>query len=454
MLSIKSLIPGKATDSYSELPGPRLPPFVGIANKFREKSVQYLLELSRKYGDFVRFPSPGIRGVLVSDPEAIKKILAQSERHYYKGKIYDLAKPLIGNGLVTAQGPHWRKNRKLANPAFTEKSLADYEPHIHAATSKCIRKIEGQQDKDLDSTRYMMDLTFDVVAQSLFSIELDERAEQLAAWFAEGQDYLGWLFWYPVPAPLWVPTSRNKRFIEAREGLHSFIRGLIQERRDSHPKNDLLQKLIDATDEDQNSFSEQQLIDEVLTLMIAGHDTTALTLSYGLEKLSESKTTVEKLRAEINEVCGDRTVSIKDLSKMPYLRMVLMEIMRLCPAVYMINRSNRKDVQFKGYKFKADTTFFLSQYAVHRHPDYWESPDSFNPERWEDPELFKSPAFFPFGGGPRSCIGNHLAMFEAGIALPEIIRRFDIENSHRQYRYEPNATMTPSPGVYLRFSEL
>ena len=454
MLGIKSILGAREQDSYATLPGPTLPPFVGVANQFRRKSVQYLLDLSRTYGDYVRFPSPGIRGVLLSDPEAIRKILLQSERNFYKGKIYDLTKPLIGNGLVSNQGSSWRKNRKLANPAFTEKSLQDYEPHITSATRRAIAKIERQLDRDIDSTRLMMDLTFDVVSRALFSVSMDDKAKQLAAWFAEGQDYLGWLFWSPLAAPLWIPTDRNKRFLKARHGLHSYIRGLIQDRREHTPQGDLLQKLIETTDSNQKGFSESELIDEILTIMIAGHDTTALTLSYGLEQLSRSRNSVEKLREEIHRVCPRDPVQIKHLSKMPYLKNVLYEIMRLCPAVYMINRSNKKKVRFKQYTFAPDTTFFMSQYAVHRHPDHWDSPDLFVPDRWDNPELAKSPAFFPFGGGPRSCIGNHLAMFEAGLVLPEIIRRFDIIHANRKYAYDVNATMTPSPGVYLRFNEI
>lgn len=444
----------KNRDSYNELPSAKLLPLIGIANQFRSKSVNFLLHLSRTYGDFVKFPSPGIRGVLVSDPEFIKQILAQTERNYYKGKIYDLTRPLIGNGLVTNQGASWRAHRKMANPAFTEVSLQDYEPHIQDATKACVAKIEAHLDQDLDSTRYMMDLTFDVVAKSLFSTQLGNRASELASCFAEGQDYLGWLFWTPLTPPLSLPTARNKRFIKARDTLTSYISDLIEKRRNSEPQNDLLQKLIDASDDNQKGFSQQQLIDEVLTLMIAGHDTTALTLCYGLEQLAGSKTTVDKMRDEIQRVCGDKAVTIKDLPKLKYLRMVLQEIMRLCPAVYMINRTCNKAVTYKDMTFQEDTTFFLSQFAVHRHKDYWDEPDQFIPERWENPELVKSPAYFPFGGGPRSCIGNHLAMFEAGVALPEIIRRFDIRSSKRPYRFEPNATMTPSPGVYLRFSEV
>ncbi|SMF10975.1 cytochrome P450 [Pseudobacteriovorax antillogorgiicola] len=441
-------------DSYDRLPGPIALPILGLAPQFRSYSVPYIVRLSRTYGDFVRFPMPSVRGVLVSDPNFIKMALAQTERNFYKGKLYERMKPFGGNGLVTAKGKPWRSHRKLANPAFTEKSLKTYEPLIHRATETCIGKINSHLGEEVDSTSMMMDLTFDVVAMSLFSEEIKDQGPQLAAWFREGQDYLGWAFWTPVEIPLWIPSPRNRRFNKAKEGLDTYIREMIQDRRQGPSKDDLLQKLIDANDDDNEGFAEAQIIDEVVTLMVAGHDTTALTLCYGLLLLANHPNVVKKLRLEIQQQCPDRPVSIQDLSNLKYLHYTLQEIMRLYPAVYMVNRTNHETVTYQNYEFKGGTTFFLSQYAVHRHPRYWKKPDSFIPERWQDPESIAPGSYFPFGGGPRTCIGNHLASFEASLALPEIIRRFDVQDSNKKFRFDPNATMTPTPGVKLTFSKI
>jgi len=405
----------------------------------------YLSELTSRYGRIVNFPLPGIRGVLVADKDLVKQVLLKTERGFYKGKIYDLLTPVVGRGLVTNQGASWRKRRLLLKPMFQPSALSELDPILDSCCQKLFAQIEQSIDqrRPLDTTASMMELTFSVLIRSFFSGDLTSHYQELAGAFAQLQAWIGHRFWAPIRLPPNWPTPRNRQFHKAMDYLRAAVLDLIRQRRSrpSRQGGDLLDRILVARDAETGSpLTEQELIDEIITMLIAGHDTTALTLSFTCALLAEHPIQAAKLVSDLSRGHDAEAILL------PYIY----ESMRLYPAVYMINRNNSEPFGFGSYEFPAHTTFFVSQYAVHRDPEYWPDPMNFQPERFAAgvPDDFR---FFPFAGGHRTCIGNHLAMKEAVGVLARLLPHFVPRRLCQPFRLMANLTSIPQPGVTLEW---
>jgi cytochrome P450 len=419
-----------------QIPGPRGLPGLGVGPSFQARGCEYLTDLASQYGKIVNFPLPGIRGVLVSDKNLVKQILIQTERQFYKGQAYDILKPVVGEGLVTTQGAPWRQQRKLLNPLFQKKEILSLDPVLDRAAEQLKKTIQTAVDhgEPLQTTSVMMEFTFTVLVEAFFSGELDRtQYRDLSKGFQTIQQWIGGRFVSLVRPPLGVPTPANLKLRRAKKLLMKVITGLLetrcqQKRRDSRP--DLLDFLLESKQ------PQQQIIDELVTFLIAGHDTTALTLSYTCALLAENPAVRNWLASDMGR-----------------LQQCLLESMRIYPAVWAINRNNREAFQYAGYEFKPDTTFFVSQFAVHRDPEYWPEPLLFKPERFAsgEPDDF---SFFPFAGGPRTCIGNHLAMVEALGVLQRVFPEYLPVKLERDFKVLPQLTAIPDPEILIRWEKV
>jgi cytochrome P450 len=401
-------------------------------------------------GDMVKVRMSGASVVLLRHPELIEQVLVGKNRSFVKDQLTHGLADVIGNGILVSEGEFWRRQRRLVQPGFTRERIARHADNIVAAGE---RAIAGWQDgATLDVHAAMMDLARDVVATTLLSTEVGREAEEIgAALEVLMARYSDWR--YSLAPGLarvpWLPD--NRRFAAARARMFAVADGIIAERRRSGTdRGDLLSMLLAARDEDGAAMTDAQLRDEVLVLFLAGHETTALALSWALVLLGRRPGAWARLGAELDAALGDRPATAADLGRLPYTEAVILETMRLYPPAWSIGREAIEEVEIGGVTLARGTQIWLFQWSSHRDERYFARPLAFEPERWLDGLLHRLPrfAYFPFGGGPRLCIGNNFAMLEAVLLLATIARRWRPQVAASDVpRPQFSITLRPRDGV-------
>lgn len=376
-------------------------------------------------GDMVRLRMPGFSAVLLRHPDLIEEVLVTKNRSFIKDRLTRGLSEVVGNGLLVSEGEFWRRQRRMAQPAFHRERIARYaEQMVAAATAATSTWHEGQV---IDLHAAMMDLAREVVATTLFSSEVGRAAEHVgAALDVLMARYSDWRYAL-VPALVRLPLAENRRFDAARARLFELVEGIIAERRrGGEDRGDLLSMLLAARDEDGAAMSDAQLRDEVLILFLAGHETTALALSWTFVLLSRRPEVWAQLGAEVDAVLAGRPAAAADLPALRYTESVVLESMRLFPPAWSIGREATEDVEVGGVTMKPGTQLWMVQYSSHRDERFFPRPLAFEPGRWAGELLRRLPrfAYFPFGGGPRLCIGNNFAMLEAVLLLATIAQRW------------------------------
>lgn len=430
------------------VPGPDGVPALGVLPKYARDPFGFMMRSAREYGPVVRWEFPTDRSFLVTSPEAIERILVQENQHYVKGRLFHQSlRPVLGRGLLTSEGEFWRKQRHLIEPAFHPERLNRYASIMTERTDRTISRWRDGETRTLHED--MMTLTLEIVAEALFGVDIrsqaaevgdaldviTERAESVRA------DYV----------PRWVPTPLNRRFERAKGVLDEIVYGIIEERR-STPGDDVVSTLLAATDEDGERMSVEQIHDEVLTLLLAGHETTALALTYTIFALAQRPQVEAELAAELDAVLDGDSPTVADLQKLSYAEQVVKESMRLYPPVYSILREPTRDVELGGYPIPAGSTLVLSQFVVHRDPALYADPMAFRPDRWTDALETELPRFgyFPFAGGPRRCLGDRFAMMEAKLLLATIVQRYHLELvSSPSLQFRAGITMRPTDPIEI-----
>jgi len=435
-------------------PGPRGLPLVGVLPQLRNDPLRLLPALHRKYGDLVNL---GVRGLyLATHPDDIRRILVETEQFYIKGPLMDQLRAGLGNGLLTSTGSFWRRQRKLSQPAFHRQRLAQLGAVMTSATAAMLERWREQlpDGRPLNIAAELMRLTFTIVARALFSVEAGDDAATISRAMRVVLPITERRFWALLNIPEQVPTPDNVRFRRSMAAMDQVVYRIIAEHRRSAGYQDLLSMLMQTRDEETGeSMSDSQLRDEVLTLLLAGHDTTSNLLAWTFYLLSKHPQVERKLHAEARGVLGGRLPTVEDLASLPYTRMVIDEVMRLYPPAWIMSRSPTADDTLRGYRVPAGSVVLLSPYVTHRHPAYWENPEGFDPERFAPGADADRPryAYFPFGGGPRVCIGNHFALMEAQIVLAALAQRVSFALLPGQrIEPEPLVTLRPRHGVRVR----
>jgi cytochrome P450 len=426
-------------------PGPKQQWLSGNLAEFKRDRLAALLRWQREFGDLVwaRF---GPRSILfVNHPDLVERVLVDQNRKFIKHFRLRSARRTLGRGLLTSEGDFWRAQRKLAQPAFHRERISSYAAVMVECTERMLTSWAAGQVRDAQDD--MMRLTLDIVAKTLFDAEIGadstaatEAMETLLATFIARTGQLFTL-------PHWVPTPLNMRVERAARRLDRIILKIIADRRQSgEDRGDLLSMLMHAQDEDSGRrMTDQQLRDEAMTLFMAGHETTANTLAWIWFLLSNHPAAEARLHAELEGVLGGRAPTLADLSRLRYTGMVINEALRLFPTVWMVGREAIEPVELGGYRIPVGTTVFMPQWAIHRDPRWYDDPESFQPERWASGLLEKLPryAYFPFGGGPRVCIGNSFALMESALLLATIAQKYRL-------KLASNAVVTPLPTATLR----
>ena len=369
-------------------------------------------------------------------------MLVKNNRNFIKDRVTRSELSILGDGLLTSDGDFWRRQRRLAQPAFHRERVENYAKTMVSYTERMLEDWKVGEERDVH--RDMMGLTLEIVAKTLVDADIAGDAEKvgeaLGEIMAHFSDQGSGVFLRMIPDS--VPTPSNLRFRRANKRLEEFIYGIIEKRRRSgRDTGDLLSMLLHARDEDGSRMSDKQLRDELMTIVMAGHETTAIALSWTFYLLGKHPEVEEKLCSELEATLDGRPPTVEDLPRLSYTDAVIKESMRLYPPAWAIGREALEDCEIGGFHVPAKTQLFISQYVVHHDPRYFENPEAFAPERWADDLEKRLPkfAYFPFGGGPRLCIGQSFARMEAALLLATIVQNF---------RLEPVAWTTPDPTAF------
>jgi len=391
--------------------------------------------------------------VFVRDATLAEYVLQKNQKNYTKSKIQteDLAK-YVGKGLLTAEGEHWKKQRKLIQPAFHKKQLENLLESIKSAILLEYEKIKP--NKRLDIFPILNDLAFQTVVKSLFSSAANQDDINRLQYITEQaqkmlvkelrQPYLGW--WFNL-------SGEIQKHIELTNEARQILKRIVNERRASNVKeDDLLDMLLDAKYDDGKSMEEEQLIDEILILFTAGHETTSNALTFTMQLLALHPEWQDKIYNERSEIKSESDDLMDLVSKSKMCQQVLEEAMRLYPPAYFIDRVNIEPDTFNGMDFEARSNLLFSVYEMHRHPKLWEQPNTFLPERFNEGSRKFSSQYFPFGAGPRKCIGNNFAMFEMIIAISELVSNYKIHPEFDEIDITPLITLKPKK-AFLKFEK-
>jgi cytochrome P450 len=426
-------------------PGPKGLPVLGLALDVRKDPLGTLQRLAREYGDVVSMPVMGTSRVLVNRPDYIQQLLILDHAKLYKSVLTKLVVgPLLGQGLLISEGDFWRRQRRLAQPAFHRSRTNEYSPVMVECALDHIHNWRAGETRNI--AEEMMKLTLEVAVRTLFGTSLagDSVAIGKAMTFLM-RHYLRRAR-TPWRLPESWPTPANRRARREVEYMDSLIYGIISDRKkDTRPRNDLLSLLMSAMHEDGSQMTERQVRDESMTLFVAGHETTALSLAWTWYLLGENPAAEARLHDELRVVLAGRPAEVSDLEKLPFLNAVVHESLRLYPPAYMMARMNVEAVTLGGYEIPPRTTLLASQWVMHRDPRFYEQPERFMPERWLGglEQRLAPGAYFPFGDGPRRCIGQGFAQLETSLVIAAIAQKF-------RFRLRKGFPVVPEPLVTLR----
>lgn len=427
-------------------PGPKGTFLKGNLRRFSERRLDFFLDVARQYGDLASIRFGPKRIFLASHPDLIEQVLVTDAKHYIKHFGARMYKPVLGNGLVTSEGDFWLRQRRLSQPAFLKNRVLAYAPVMAELADKFLA---GWADGErVDVHERFSHLTSVIALKTLFGLDDAGDREAFVSALREAFDLMSARFAVRtvIPFPLWVPTPANRRLKRAVRHLNAVVDGFIAHGRARKvPGNDLLSRLLVAQDDDGTRMTDRQLRDEAMTLYLAGHETTALTLSWSWYLLSQHPEVERKLVEEWRTVLNGRTPTADDLPNLPYTDAVLSEAMRVYPPVYLIGREATTDLELGGYRVRRGTTVFMCQWVSHRDPRYFgPDPEAFRPERWLDGLAKRIPkyAYYPFGGGPRVCIGNTFALMEAAVILAAVGQKY-------RFTLEPEPVVDVDPQITL-----
>ena len=417
----------------------------------RGDSIGYLTRCAREFGDIVFFRFLGVPACFVNRPDYIESVLVTQNNNFVKSKDYRAMRRVLGNGLLLSEGEFWRRQRKLIQPAFHQERIVAYADIM---TDHAQRMLSSWSDgQTLDIHEAMMHLTLGIVAKTLFDADVSHEAEDVDAALSILMGKFLRQAGLALLLPAWVPLPTSRLLKRAVGRLDKVIYGIIEQRRASgQMSGDLLSVFLQAHDDEGVGMTDRQLHDEIMTLFLAGHETTANVLSWTWFLLGQNREVEEKLIEELRRVLGGRVPTPADLPQLVYTDMVLRESMRLYPPVWVIGRRALSPFRLGEYELPADTNMLISQLILHRDARYFPEPLQFNPDRWSpsDPRTTSLPrfAYFPFGGGPRVCIGAGFAMMEAVLLLATIAQQFRIQIVPGQtVKMQPTVTLRPRNGI-------
>lgn len=426
--------------------------FSGLLH-FAKSPLAALEEARRLHGPLVHYHQPGTKVLLVMEPSVIEALLVGEASKLVKDEFTRHLSHIVGRGLLTSEGELWKRQRKLLAPSFQPRQIAGFAGVMVERTLAMLAQFQDGEERDIHAE--MMHLTLDVVVRTLFGSEI-VRAHEVET-FLESimADYRALMMSWRAAFPLWFPFPARLRFRNTRKALRGIINELIVARRQAPPADDLLSTLIAARDDEGRGMSDEQLLDEAMTVFLAGHETTALSLAFTLFLLDQHGDVHAELSAELDRVLGGAPPSYEDAQRLPFCTAVVREAMRLYPPAWAMGREASQDLSLLGFSVPRGTQLITSPWIVQRDARFFQEPLAFRPQRWLNGETNELPrfAYFPFGGGPRVCIGNHFALLEAVLILSTIVSRVRLERTHtEELTLAPSVTLRPAGPMPMRVS--
>lgn len=423
-----------------------------------------LQTLQQRYDRLVHLNIGGRHQYLVMTPEDAKHVLQENHRNYGRSPAFRVLQIFLGNGLLTSDGDFWRRQRRLAQPAFHRQRLAALAQTMISETTDWITELSRlDKSKPVNISQAFMDVTMRIVCKTLFSSNVVGKLDGLSEALETLMHLSNNRMLSPFRFPMSWPTPPQRRFRRAAQVVDTFIYGVIDQRRRSNERyDDLLDMLLYAEDEDTGDWpnsgrmSDKQLRDECVTIFAAGHETTAVSMAWTMHLLTQHPDVQARLRDEVNERLGDAaTPAPETFRSLTYAMQVIQESMRLYPPAWIMSRLAHADDQIGPYTIPAGDTALVSPYLLHHDPANWPDPERFDPERfapgWEKER--HSYAYLPFGGGPRLCIGNQFALMEMQILLTMLVRAFAFQPiPNQRVKPQPLITLRPKRPVWLLMS--
>lgn len=429
---------------------------IGSTLEVLRSPINFIDAWHKKLGDIYEVATVSRPVLVVADPDAIRYVLQENHRNFHKSYDYEILGLALGQGLLTNEGESWLRQRRLAQPAFHRQRLASLHNVMAAETQWLIDRWEGlaQSGEVVSLAAEMMQVTMRIVGRALFGSDVGSDSQKIGHHLTLVNEHLSARAVNPFLAPDKIPTPRNIRFHKSLRYIDDAIYSIIRRRKKEDGANDLLGMLMDARDEETGEgMSEKQLRDEVMTLFIAGHETSANALAWTFYELMKAPEVLARLRAEVEAVTGGAIPEQAQLSQLVWTDQILQEGMRLHPPAYVVGRRNYHPETIGGFQAKKETNIIIATFVVHRDPRWWARPNVFDPHHFDADRVKAQPRFtyFPFGGGPRLCIGLHFAMQEMQLLLSTLASRFDLEMmSKEEVVPEPLVTLRPKGGIPVR----
>jgi cytochrome P450 len=449
----RSLLIWRASMATKRPPGPSGTFLLGSLPDFARDVLGFHTRCRDEFGDVVQLKIGPRTVYLLNSPALIHEVLVTNHRNFIKHSFFwRHVRAIFGHGLLTSEGESWLNQRRLMAPAFHRERVASYGEVMVAYTERMLEKWPAASTRNIHHD--LMGVTLEIVAKVLFDADVGRDAEAIGQAFDAVTDEIAARFRRPVFIPDWMPLPGNFRYRAGVRALDRLVYRIIAEHH-AHPTQggDLLSMLMSVQSESGEKMNDRQLRDEAITLLLAGHETTALALSWTFYLLSLHPQVQRTLHEELDHVLGTRTAAPHDLPALRFTENVVRESMRLYPPAYGIGREAVEDCEIGEYFVPAGTTIFMSAWVLHRDPRWYEEPLAFRPDRWEDGLADRLPrhAYMPFGGGPRICIGNSFAMMEAVLILATVARRFEVRPASDQPVIPfPTITLRPRGGVPLQ----
>lgn len=427
---------------FSARGAPRALPIVGHALAMRRDPLGLITRLADEHGGMAPLSIGPLSGYLVSEPELVGEVLVSKQKHYTRQtRVYRAMGRFLGQGILTTEGEDWRVHRRIVQPAFSKQRLTSFADAIARIGAETLPRWQGQ----LDVGDAMMQLTLRIVSEVLLGARTDRDAVEIGEAIDGAQRYVEAVMAQVVETPVFVPTARNRAFRRALGTLDRVAYGIIDRKRAEGLGNDVVSMLLEARYEDGQPLSRERIRNELITLLAAGHETTANALSWTLMRLSMHPDVARRLVSEVDSVLGDRLPTFEDLPKLVLTRRVFDESMRLHPPVWITGRLVAEEHELGGRTMTPGTMVILAPYVTHRRPDLWENPEGFDPDRWEALSArgaLRPFVYYPFGGGTRKCVGEGFAYLEATLLLAMIAQRLRLE-------LVPGRAIVPAPQITL-----
>jgi len=432
---------------------------LGSIREIQRDNIGTFMSAFRSYGDIVRFRGP-LKIDLVVHPEYVKHVLHEQHKNYPRPSVVqEKLSTIVGNGLVAAEGKQWRRSRRLAQPAFHHDRLERCVQTITATTADMLDSWDASyaRGRPIDVKSQMMHLSLQNLARSLFASDLGAEVDRIEPAVAHALQFTHRRMTSPID-PYRIPSRSSRAFAASLETINSVLYPMISARRRRDGEGDLVRLLLDALDEETGaSYTDRQIRDEVSGFFVAGHETVSSALTWTCYLLSLNAVSWRRVRAEVDTVLGGRVPTVTDIPALQYTTMAVQEAMRLFPPIFVYMRCAAQDDVIGGYGIPAGRWVVVCPYVTHRHPEYWENAEAFDPERFLPERSSGRPrtAYLPFGAGPRKCIGDSFAMLQMPLVMAMIVQRFRLDLvGGLKVVPEPAISLRPRDPVLMRLTRV